>query len=286
MDVRNIVIIGSGTMGSQIGMVAALSGFNTTIVDISDDQLLKAEEMLHSRMSRDVSKGRKTQEQVDEAFGRLTFTTDQETAVSDADLVIEAVTENIAVKRTIFEELSKEAPNHAILATNSSNIVSSQIADSATHPERVCNMHFFNPVLVMECCEVLGHEKTSPEVLDSVTEVAEKMGKQVVRLNKEIPGFVANRILAAIRDEGLSLYKSGVASFEDIDMACRTALRHPMGPFQLMDLTGIDVVHAVGEARYEQTGDESARPDDEITRLLNEGKLGRKTGQGWYTYDS
>ena len=283
--IEHITVIGSGTMGSQIGMVAALSGYTVALVDISEESLAKARAMLESRMARDVEKGRKDEQQVADAFARMTFTTDRDGEVAHTDHVIEAAIEDIEIKRQLFADLDRIAPAHTILATNSSNIVSSRIADATGRPDKVCNMHFFNPALVMKCVEVVSHEGTSQETIDTTIAIAEKMGKEVVRVNKEIPGFVANRLLNAIRKEALYLYNEGVASFEDIDTAAKTALGHPMGPFQLMDLVGIDVVYLIRMAEYEQTGDEDSLPDPAVKKLYEEGRYGRKTGKGWYDYD-
>lgn len=283
--VNHITVIGSGTMGSQIGMVAALAGYQVALVDIAEESLAKAREMLEGRMKRDIEKGRKDAAQVEDAFARMTFSTDRDAIVADTDFVIEAAIEDIEIKRQLFADLDKVAPAHAILATNSSNIVSSRIADATTRPDKVCNMHFFNPALVMKCVEVVSHEQTSQETIDTTVELAEKMGKEVVRVNKEIPGFVANRLLNAIRKEALYLYNEGVASFEDIDTAAKTALGHPMGPFQLMDLVGIDVVYLIRMAEYEQTGDKDSLPDPAVKELYEAGRYGRKTGKGWYDYE-
>lgn len=284
-SINHITVIGSGTMGSQIGMVAALSGFNTTIVDIADEALARAKDQLHSRMERDIQKSRRTQSDVDAAFERLSFSTDRDAVVADTDFIIEAAIEDLSIKRDLFASLDKVAPSHAILATNSSNIVSSKIADATSRPEKVCNMHFFNPVLVMKAVEVVSHPGTAAETVELTEALAEAMGKNVVRLHKEIPGFVANRLLAAIRKEALELYSAGVASFEDIDVAAKTALGHPMGPFELMDLVGIDVAYLIRMAEYEQTGDPDSLPNPELKKLYDEGRYGRKTGRGWYTYD-
>lgn len=283
--INHITVIGSGTMGSQIGMVAALNGFTTTIVDIAEDALERAKSQLQSRMDRDVQKERRTQDDVDAAFARLSFSTDRDNVVADTDFVIEAAIEDLTIKRELFAALDKVAPAHAILATNSSNIVSSKIADATSRPDKVCNMHFFNPVLVMKAVEVVSHPGTSEETIETTAALAEAMGKNVVRLHKEIPGFVANRLLAAIRKEALQLYSDGVASFEDIDIAAKTALGHPMGPFELMDLVGIDVAYLIRMAEYEQTGDPESLPNPELKKLYDEGRFGRKSGRGWYTYD-
>ena len=283
-NIKHITVIGSGTMGSQIGMVSALAGFNTTIVDISQESLDEARTMLETRMARDVEKQRRSPEEVETAMQQLRFSLDRDTVVSTSDFIIEAAVEDIDIKRRLFSDLDEIAPPHAILATNSSNIVSSRIADATKRPDRVCNMHFFNPALVMQCVEVVPHEGTSSETTENTVALAEAMGKQVVRLNKEIPGFVANRLLNAIRQEALELHEDGVASFQDIDAAARTALRHPMGPFELMDLVGIDVVYLIRLAEHEQTGDSNSLTHPAIRDLYEQGNFGRKTGKGWYSY--
>ena len=242
-------------MGAQIGMVCALAGHDTTVTDLTDDALDRARSQLQARLDRDVAKGRRTRDDVDAAFARLTFSTDLDAAAAGADFVIEAAVEKLDVKRELFARLDKVAPPHAILTTNSSAIMSSQIADATGRPDRVANMHFFNPALVMRCVEVVRGPDTSDATVDTVVALTEQLGKQPVVLRKEIPGFVANRILGAVRDEAIFLLEHGVASVEDIDTACRTALGYPMGPFELMDLTGIDIGYHAKLARHAVTGD-------------------------------
>jgi 3-hydroxybutyryl-CoA dehydrogenase len=163
--------------------------------------------------------------------------------------------------------------------------VSSRIADATNRPDRVCNMHFFNPALVMKCVEVVRNPKTSDATVETTVELTRRIGKAPVVLNKEIPGFVANRILNAVRDEAISLYENGIASVEDIDTACKSALGYPMGPFELMDLTGIDIGYYVKMARYEESGDPKDKPSKSVVEKVEKGELGRKTGKGWYEYD-
>jgi 3-hydroxybutyryl-CoA dehydrogenase len=280
-----ILVVGAGTMGAQIAMVCALAGHDTTVTDLTDEALSRAESSLRSRLDRDVAKERRTRDDVDAAFDRLTFTTDLDAAAAGADLVIEAAVEKLDVKREVFARLDKAAPPHTILTTNSSAIMSSQIADATGRPDRVANMHFFNPALVMRCVEVVGSDDTSPETMETVTALARRLGKEPVVLHKEIPGFVANRILGAVRDEAISLLEQGVSSVEDIDAACRTALGHPMGPFELMDLTGIDIGYHAKLARHAVTDDPRDLPSRTVTELVERGDLGRKTGKGFYSYE-
>ena len=283
-EIRTVVVLGAGTMGSQIAAVCALAGYGTSLVDISQEQLDRARTQLEQRLSRDVEKDRRTREDVDAAWDRLTLTTDRDAAAATADLVIEAAVEDLSVKRTIFSELDAVCPDHTLLVTNSSNIVSSRVADATSRPDRVCNLHFFNPALVMACVEVVPHPGTAPETVDRMVSFVESLGKTPVRLKQEIPGFVANRLLGALRREALELYEAGIADFQDIDVAARTALGHPMGPFELMDLVGIDVVHLIRLAEYEQTGDPASLPAESIKEKYEAGDFGRKTGRGWYDY--
>jgi 3-hydroxybutyryl-CoA dehydrogenase len=280
-----ILVVGAGAMGSQIAMVCALAGHDTTVTDIADDALDRARAQLQARLDRDVAKNRRTRDDVDAAFDRLTFTTDLDAAAAGADLVIEAAVEKLDVKREVFDRLDKITPPHTILTTNSSAIMSSQLADATGRPDRVANMHFFNPALVMRCVEVVGSDDTSPETMETVTSLARRLGKEPVVLHKEIPGFVANRILGAVRDEAIFLLEQGVSSVEDIDTACRTALGHPMGPFELMDLTGIDIGYHAKLARHAVTNDPRDLPSRTVTELVERGDLGRKTGKGFYSYE-
>ena len=280
-----ILIVGAGTMGAQIAMVCALAGHDTTVTDLTDDALDRARSQLRVRLDRDVAKGRRTRDDVEAAFARLTFSTDLDAAAAGADLVIEAAVEKLDVKREVFARLDKVAPPHAILTTNSSAIMSSQIADATGRPDRVANMHFFNPALVMRCVEVVRGPDTSDATVDTVVALTEQLGKQPVVLRKEIPGFVANRILGAARDEAIFLLEQGVASVDDIDAACRTALGYPMGPFELMDLTGIDIGYHAKLARHAVTGDPRDLPSRTVTDLVERGELGRKTGKGFYIYE-
>jgi 3-hydroxybutyryl-CoA dehydrogenase len=284
-NVNRILVVGAGAMGSQIGMVCALAGYDVTVQDVDEGVLEGAQEQLKRRMARNVEKGRIDQDEVDAAFGRITFTPDFQGAAMEADYVIEAAVEKLDVKRDIFANLDEMVPEHTVLATNSSTIVSSRVADATKRPDRVCNMHFFNPALVMECVEVVKNPETSDATVETAVELTRTIGKSPVVLEKEISGFVANRILGALMDEAVDLYENGVSSFEDIDTACKTALGHPMGPFELMDFTGIDVNYNVRMDRYEETGDENMKPKKSVAEKYEKGELGRKTGKGWYEYD-
>lgn len=282
--IQRILVIGSGTMGRQIGMAAAVAGFTTTVRDLDEGAVRAAEQDMRSWLQGRVAKGRMEQASADQAWEHITFTTDLEQAATSADLVIEAATEKLEIKREVFAELDRLTPAHALLVTNSSTYGSSAVADATSRPEQVCNMHFFNPALVMKCVEIVRHESTSDATVQAVTEVARTMGKLPVQLNREIPGFIANRLMGAVRSEAMRLQEQGIASVEDIDTAAKTALGHPMGPFELMDLVGIDVTYLIRQATYELTGDEAEKPHPTLERMYQEGRLGRKSGEGWYRY--
>ncbi|MCG2623439.1 3-hydroxyacyl-CoA dehydrogenase family protein [Arthrobacter sp. I2-34] len=282
--IRRILVIGSGTMGSQIGMVAALAGYDTTVQDISADMLAQAKADLSARLEANVAKGRLDAADAEAALGRLDFSTELDAAAASADFVIEAATERLEIKGQIFARLGRLAPDHAILATNSSTLGSSKVAAATGRADRVCNMHFFNPALVMKCVEVVRHPDTSQATVDTVMELARRLGKEPVLINREIPGFIANRLMGAIQREALALSAAGIASKEDIDTTARTALGHPMGPFELMDLVGLDVIDFIAQATYAETGNEADRPDPQVAALVAEGRLGRKSGEGFYSY--
>ena len=282
--VKRVTVIGAGQMGHQIAMLSALGGYETIIHDSQGTALLKAKVMLEEIIDKWVLKGKISEDQKVAAFTRLQFKTGLKEAVQDADFIIEAIVEKLDVKKELFAKLEEYAPAHAIFATNSSTIVNSLLADVTKRPEKVINMHFFFPPLVMDCIEVVVSEQTSEETAKITMEVCKTINRTAVLLNKEISGFIANRILGAQQKEAVYLYENGYASFEDIDMICRKALGHPIGPFQLMDLSGIDVSLFVAQQRYEETGDPSDKPAACVEEKVKLGHLGRKTGKGWYEY--
>ncbi|PLT34407.1 3-hydroxyacyl-CoA dehydrogenase family protein [Bacillus sp. V5-8f] len=283
-EIRRISVIGAGQMGHQIAMLAALGGYETILQDVQEAALRSAEEKLHSIMDKWVVKEKLTEHAKSTALRRLTYTTSLEAAATDTDLIIEAVTEKLDVKRDVFSRLEKYAPAHTIFATNSSTIVSSLLADATNRPNKVINMHFFFPPLVMDCVEVVMSEEASEDTARAAMEVCKRMNRTAVLLKKEISGFIANRILGALKKEALYLYENGFADFKDIDMICRKALGHPLGPFELMDLSGIDIGYFVMQQRYQETGKPEDKPTASLEEKVKQGHLGRKTGQGWYQY--
>jgi 3-hydroxybutyryl-CoA dehydrogenase len=271
-------------MGHQIALCAAIAGYRVKCTDVDPAVLQKAEQFAEKYLPERVAKGKLSEETARQARANISFTPSLEEAAGDADFVIEAILEKLDLKRQLFAQLDKIAPPHAVLATNSSFIVSSKIADATGRPEKVCNMHFFNPALVMKLVEVVKGPHVSDETARTVVEVARSMGKVPVLLQKEIYGFLVNRIVAAINHEALFLYDMGIASYEDIDTAVVLALGHPLGPFRLMDLTGIDLSYYIGMERYRETGDPAHKPSPVIVEKFVKKEWGRKTGKGFYDY--
>ncbi len=283
-DINNIAVIGAGNMGHQIAMLCAIHGYKTVCTDINADILNKAEAFADTYLAGRVEKGRLTREQATAARDRISFTASMQEAVKDADYVIEAVLEILDLKRKIFAELDRMAPAHAILATNSSAIVSSKIADATNRPEKVLNLHFFNPALVMKLVEVVQGPHVSDETREISMALCDKLEKVPVHLKKEVEGFLLNRIFLAINREALWLLEMGVASVEDIDKAQVYGAGHPMGAFRLMDLTGIDLAYIMGMEAFRETGDVRHLPSPSIVEKYTKGEYGQKTGKGWYDY--
>ncbi len=283
-DVKKVCVVGAGAMGSQIALNTALYGYRVTLTDISREVLQKAEQWAAEYLAGRVAKGKMTAEKEVEARENLLFVPDLREAAADADVVIEAVVEKLDVKRQLFAELDAICPPRTILATNSSTIVSSKIADATKRPDRVVNMHYFNPALVMELVEVVQGPHTSEETAQVIMELSRRTGKIPILLKKEISGFVANRILGAVIREACFLLEQGIATHEEIDLAVEKALRYPMGPFRLMDLTGIDVSYLVRAQRFAESGLEEDRPPKPIEEKYKAGEWGKKTGKGFYDY--
>ncbi|UYZ00301.1 3-hydroxyacyl-CoA dehydrogenase family protein [Peribacillus frigoritolerans] len=283
-QIQSITVIGAGQMGHQIAMLAALGGYETILQDVHENALFAAKEKLDVILTKWVQKGKLSEDRKLAAFSRLQYTTDLEKAASGADLIIEAVVEKLDVKQEVFAKLEELAPAETIFATNSSTIVNSLIASVTNRPDKFINMHFFFPPLVMDCVEVVMSDQTSEETAKLAMEVTGNMNRTGVLLRKEISGFVANRILGALQREALYLYEEGIVDYKDIDLICRKALGHPIGPFELMDLSGIDVGYFVMQQRFNETGNQEDKPNACIEEKVNKGHLGRKTGKGWYDY--
>jgi 3-hydroxybutyryl-CoA dehydrogenase len=283
-DIKNIAVIGAGNMGHQIAMLCAIHGYKAVCTDINAKILRKAENFADTYLAGRVKKERLTEEQAEAARNRISFKPSMEESVKDADYVIEAVLEVLDLKRRVFADLDKMAPPHAILATNSSAIISSKIADVTKRPEKVLNVHFFNPALVMKLVEVVQGPHVSDETRKITMALCEKLDKVPVHLKKEVRGFLLNRIFDAITREALWLLEMGVASMEDIDRAQVYGAGHPMGTFRLMDLTGIDLNYIMGMEAFRETGDTRHLPSPSVVEKYVKGEYGQKTGKGWYDY--
>ncbi|MFP3980391.1 MAG: 3-hydroxyacyl-CoA dehydrogenase family protein [Desulfobacterales bacterium] len=283
-DVKNIAVVGAGNMGHQIATLCAMKGYKTVCTDVKQEVLEKAESFVDNYLPGRVKKGKMTEEQAKQARDNVRFTQSLEDAAKDADYVIEAVIEVLDLKRKIFADLDNMAPEHAILATNSSFIVSSRIADVTKRPEKVCNLHFFNPALVMKLVEVVQGPHTSDETVEISMELCNSLEKVPVHLKKEVDGFLLNRIIRAIFNEAQWMLEMGVADVEDIDKACVYGAGHPMGPFRLNDLTGIDLAYTMAMENFKATGDFSDLPSPSVVEHYVKGEYGEKTGKGWYDY--
>jgi len=283
-DVKTICVVGAGNMGHQISTLCAIYGYTTTCTDINTEILKKAEAFVDGYLPGRVAKGKLTEDQAKQARQRLRFTPSLEDAVKGADYVIEAAIEVLDVKRRLFADLDKLAPAHAILATNSSAVVSSRIADVTGRPAKVVNLHFFNPALVMKLVEVVQGPHVSDETAQISMALCQRLDKVAVHVKKEVEGFLLNRIFLAINREAKWMLEMGVASFEDIDNACVYGAGHPMGPFRLEDLTGIDLSYTMGVERFKQTGDMQYFPSPQTVAHYVKGEYGQKTGKGWYDY--
>ena len=240
-DVKRILVVGAGQMGAQIAMQSALHGYALTLNDLSTDLLQKGMAGNRKQLERRVQKGQMTKDQMEEAIARVRLEPDLEKAARDADFVIEAIVERLEPKRECFAKLDRFCPPHAILATNSSTLMNSQIASATKRPDKCVNMHYFYPPLVMKLVEVVKGQATSEETVEITAEVARRSGREAVILRKELPGFLVNRILRALVREAYYCLEQGVANHADIDKAVELGLNHPLGPFKLGDLSGLDI---------------------------------------------
>ena len=279
-----LAVVGAGSMGSQIAQQAALNGVDVTLQDQSQEQLRKAVESNRGHVMRRVEKGKLARADAEAALARVHTTVDLAAAARNAEFVIEAVFEDLGIKRAMFAELDRLAPAGTVLASNSSTMGIGRIADATNRPGSCVNMHFFHPVLVMDLVEVVRGPETSDETVERAMKMAREMGRTPVLINQEIDGFIVNRILHAATQEAYRLLDAGVASFQDIDTAVEKGLNWPLGPFRLGDFSGLDVTYNARLHMYPTTKDERYKPSPLLEAKVKAGKLGRKTGEGWYKY--
>lgn len=274
---KNILILGSGAMGSQIAFYIANEDYKITLFDIKQENLDSSERQLKKLIGKN-----KYDENV---MGNIKFLNDFESgSLKHIDLVIEAVIEKKKVKQNLFKKIENEVSDDCIITTNSSSIISSDLIEGLEQPENVCNLHFFNPVHRMKLVEIVRGKHTSDRTIESLKRFIEGIGKEYVVVEKEIIGFVVNRILASILDEALFLYDEGYADFKDIDKAVKLGLNHPMGPFELLDYTGIDVNFYIKNLLYKEEFDEKRKPTKSLINLYEKGDFGVKSGRGYYEY--
>ncbi len=283
MDIKRPFVLGTGIMGAGIGQLCAQKGYDVDIVDISNEILDKARAKVQKGMERRIEKGKITQEDMDSVLSRMHWSTDIEKA-ANSDFVFEAVLENMDLKKEIFGKFAAICSPETILATNTTALSISQIASAATHPERVIGMHFFNPAVIMKLVEIIRGDETSDATVEKAKAFAEKLGKVPIATFKEAPAGIVSRVLAGLLNEAAVVYADGIASPQNIDDAMKLGAGLPMGPLALIDMIGLDIHLAKMETLYAKLKDERYRPPEIIKDMVAQGKLGKKTGEGFYKY--
>ncbi|MFX1474768.1 MAG: 3-hydroxyacyl-CoA dehydrogenase family protein [Promethearchaeota archaeon] len=285
MKIKKVAIIGAGLMGHGIAQVAAqVAGYEVHLKDIKQEFLDKGMGRIKWSLGKLVEKEKLTQDDVDAVLRKIHPTLDMKTAVGEADIVIEAAPEKLQLKQTLFEAFDEFAPDHAILASNTSSISINTIAEATKQPDKVVGMHFFNPPQIMRLVEIIRGEKTSDETVAAVVEVSQKMGKETVLCKKDVPGFIVNRVLIPALLDAIRLVQDDVASLEDIDKAIQLGLNWPMGPIRLLDYVGLDTTLSITEVFQKGLDEHRYETPALLEKMVKEGKLGRKTKQGFYDW--
>jgi 3-hydroxybutyryl-CoA dehydrogenase len=283
MDIRNIAVIGAGTMGNGIAHVFAQNDFSINLVDVSQNQLDKAIATIHKNLDRQISKNTISEEVKNKTIGNIKTFTSLKEGVQQSDLVVEAATENIDLKLEIFKEIDQFAPQHCILASNTSSISITKIASVTKRPEKVIGMHFMNPVPVMKLVEIINGYSTDKKVSETIINLSKRIGKIPCEVN-DYPGFVANRILMPMINEAIYALYENVAGVQEIDTVMKLGMAHPMGPLQLADFIGLDVCLSILNVLYEGFKNLKYAPCPLLTNMVNAKNLGIKTGEGFYKY--
>jgi 3-hydroxybutyryl-CoA dehydrogenase len=282
-EIKRVAVLGAGTMGHGIAHVAALAGWEVALRDVEERFVADGLRKIQANLDKGVEKGKLSAEERTKVSARLAGTTSLEAAVRGADLVIEAIPENLALKRETFAVVEREAPGHALFASNTSSLSVGSIAEGLAHPERLVGMHFFNPVHIMKLCEIVRHDGASEEAVGTARAVALRMGKDPI-VARDVPGFASSRLGVALGLEAIRMVEQGVASAGDIDKAMKLGYGHPMGPLELGDLVGLDVRLAIAEYLETQLGPSFA-PPALLRQKVAEGKVGKKVGEGFYRWD-
>lgn len=284
MNNFKIGVVGSGTMGGGIAHLAALSGFQVIVCDIEQTFLDNALQRMQSFMDKSIAKGRMTAEEKEAVLGRVTCTTNLE-EMKEADIVIEAIIEDLEAKKELFTQLDRIVPENTILATNTSSMSITVIAEATNRQERVAGLHFFNPPQIMKLVEVVRGYKTSDDTVQKLMELSRQLGKEPIEVKKDTPGFIVNRVMIPQFIEAIRLVEEGVASYEDVDKAVKLGLNYPMGPFELQDFAGVDIGLFVMDYFYEEFKDDRFAAPMSIRQIVRAGRLGKKTGAGFYDYN-
>ena len=284
MEIKKIMVVGAGFMGSGIAQVMAAAGYEVVLRDVTDALVTRGMGAIGKNLAGSVAKGKLAEAEKDAIIGRIRPTTELAPA-GECDLIIEAIIENKQVKMDLFRQLEELCPPEVIFASNTSSIPITELATATRRPERFAGMHFFSPVPVMKLVEIIRGLKTSEETIRVIKELTDAIGKVGVFV-KDGPGFLVNRVNAALRNEVYNCLAEGVATIEDIDKALKFGLGHPMGPFELGDFVGLEIGYAVAETLWENFKDPKWRPSLLLKKLVASGDLGRKTGKGWYDYTS